>query len=200
MNNLFSKALMITVGLGLLAPAPAHAFLSPKQKYKIRMEKKERRELADHKYVYYNRALSGIAGSLSLAGCFICEAIQATKHLSPDDAFLLSLAGNVLAWMGISCFITCFISAPAFVINEYGIRTRDNGLVIWEEITVGSIVPGTLDIVLALHDGTIITLRCGLVRGFLTKTLETMECFRKITFTTPETFFIEPKKGHLYVT
>ena len=51
-------------------------FLSPKQKHAIRQEQKARRETEDHEYVYNNRALCGILGSLSIMGSFVCTSIS----------------------------------------------------------------------------------------------------------------------------
>lgn len=182
MNLSFTKTLIIALLIGSLTPVlTTHAFLCPKQKYKIRMERKGRCEDPDYEYIYYNKIKNTVYGSLCLPLGFIISINGFfNPHLAVFDKVLFSFAGPLMTMASIKMLNNAFQSGPAVVLTPAGIITNDHGLILWEEINKGIITYSSpCALTLELNDESSFFILCDALNTTIDKFLLKIHRFKK---------------------
>jgi hypothetical protein len=182
MKTLHSKSLVIALIMGLFAhPSTMEAFLSPKQKYKMRMEKKTRQEDPANEYIYYNKVKNAFYGGLCLPLGFIMTIGGfLDPQLSALETCLFSVAGPLLTIGSIKLLNNALHAGPAVIITESGICTNDNGLTLWEEIKKGIVSYATpYGIMLECIDGSTVFINCDGLNTSIEKLLMKVNRFKK---------------------
>jgi hypothetical protein len=180
----FKKSLICCIlVVGLCAPEPAtYAFLSPKQKYTLRMERKARCEDSDYEYVYYNKVKNVVYGGLCLPLGFIMSINGFfNPHLEILEKLLFSFLGPFTTMASIKMINNAFHSGPAVVITPAGIITDDNGLTLWEEINKGFIsYSSPCAITLELNDESSVFIHCDTLNTSVDTFLVKINRFKKL--------------------
>lgn len=181
-TNSFNFIIFIIIAIAFSTFSQVHAFISPKQKKKILVEQRARYESPDAEYLYYNRIKCGVMGSLSLIVGIPATFIGLFAPLPTSDKILLGLGGPCLVSAGCYFLTRCFRSGAGVIINEWGIRTPDYGLIIWEEIDYIDMLLSHSDdaLIFILKDGTVITLDCSVLAGCRTHCIKKMLHFKDI--------------------
>lgn len=169
------------MGAALIVPT-AQAFLSPKQKYKIRQERRARYESSDEEYLYYNKIKCGVFGSCGLIVGVPATIIGLVSPMPTFDKFFLSICGPIVTLSGIFFIERCFRSGAGAVINEWGIRIRDYGLILWEEIAAIDMSTNDNDdmVFFILKDQTTITVNCAPLVGSRAAVIKKLQRFRDL--------------------
>lgn len=184
MNVLKHKVLIYTALVGICLTTPAvEAFLSPKQQGKIRNEIKKRYESPDSEYIYYSKWYCSALGSFSL-----CIGTLATlvgffdSHASAGDRILVTVGGNFMVSSGIFILQRCLSGTPAIVMNDAGMRSRDHGLMLWDEIDYIKFDLSTFDATMdiGLNDGTTIYIDGSFLGTNRNKILRKIERYRTV--------------------
>lgn len=178
MKIISSKALILIV-VGLFTPT-THAFLSPKQKYKVRMERKARYEDPDHEYIYYNKIKNTVYGALCLPLGFIMTLDGFfDSDLSTLEKLLFSFAGPAITFGSIKLLENAFHPGPAIIITDAGIITNETGLTLWEEINKG-VIDYTNSIITLETDESSILIMCSVLNIHIDTFLVKINRFKKI--------------------
>lgn len=182
MKSLSSKTLTITLFLGLCAPTfTSHAFLSPKQKYAQRMERKARYENPEYEYIYYNKVINAFYGGICLPlGLILSINGFFNPHLDALEKVLFSFAGPFTTMASIKMLNNAFHSGAALIITPAGIIINENGFTLWHEIDKGIIsYSNPCGITLDLIDGSSIFIYCDMLNITLDKLLVKINRFKK---------------------
>ena len=174
---------MLALYISFLTPtATTHAFLCPKQKYKLRMERKERRENPEYEYIYYNKVKNTAYGALCLPlGLIMSLNGFFNPHLGVFDKVLFSFVGPFTTMASVAMLNNAFHSGPAIVMTPAGIITRENGLTLWEEISKGIVsYSSPYGITLELIDENSIFINCEILNTKIDTFILKMNRFAKL--------------------